>query len=112
LIRKAPLKSADKPFAEEVRVQIRSNYAYLNSLQALAPPAASPNSNNKQAVREAVNTINESELLGVDRELRFSTDPASKLGFVQVVDRNTGDVIVQIPSQFILDLAQMLQNHN
>ena len=93
-------------------MQIHSPLVNLNSLQALAPPSPARNSVNTRAVRDAVSIINESELLGFDRELRFSTDPLSKLAVLQVLERTTGNVILQIPSELILELAQSLQNNN
>ena len=65
-----------------------------------------------KAVRDAVSAVNQSELLGFDRELRFLRDPMTKLPIVQVLNRGTGEIIVQIPSEFILGLAEMLQNGN
>jgi uncharacterized FlaG/YvyC family protein len=90
-------------------VQINPDYANLSILQAYAPPQVNQDTNVSGAVRDAISSINQIELLGFDREMRFSTDPQSKLGVVQVVSRSTGQVIVQIPSEFILNLAQNLQ---
>jgi len=87
-------------------VQINRDYASLSNLQAYAPPHVSQNTIQTSAIQGAVNAINESELLGFDRELRFSTDPQSKLGVVEVLERSTGQVIVQIPSEFVLNLAE------
>lgn len=93
-------------------MQINSDYASLSSLQALIPPQVNQNAMEAKAVRDAVNAVNQSELLGFNRELRFSTDPQSKLPIVQVLNRGTGEIIVQLPSEFILGLAEMLHNRN
>jgi len=93
-------------------VQISPDYVHLSSLQAFAASDVHPNTANAPAVQNAVNAINESELLGFDRELRFSSDPRTRLGVVEVLNRSTGEVIVQLPSQFILNLAQNLQKGN
>lgn len=93
-------------------MQISSDYAALNS-QAVAAPEVKQNLNHApQAVQNAVNAINQSELLGFDRELRFSSDPRSRLGVVEVLSRSTGEVIVQLPFQLILGLAQNLPKGN
>ena len=92
-------------------MHISQDYASVNMLQAYTP-AHVPQSSNVTATREAVTLINESELLGFDRELRFSTDPQSRLGIVQVLNRSTGEVIVQLPSEFALNLAENLRQHN
>jgi uncharacterized FlaG/YvyC family protein len=93
-------------------VQINSDYANLSSSQAFVAPQMNPNIMEVKAVRDAINAVNQSELLGFDRELRFSRDPMTKLPIVQVVNRGTGEIIVQIPSEFILGLSEMLQNRN
>jgi uncharacterized FlaG/YvyC family protein len=93
-------------------VQINSDSATLAGLQAFVPPQMNQMTMEIKAVRDAVNAVNQSELLGFDRELRFARDPMTKLPIVQILNRGTGEVIVQIPSEFILGLAEMLQNHN
>jgi uncharacterized FlaG/YvyC family protein len=93
-------------------VQIHGDYANLSILQAYAPAQVNQSPNGLGAVRDAISVINQSELLGFDRELRFSRDPESRLGIVQVLSRSTGQVIVQLPSEFILNLAQNLQKGN
>jgi uncharacterized FlaG/YvyC family protein len=93
-------------------VQIHGDYAHLGTLQAYVLPQVHQGQSGPRAVRNAIAVINESELLGFDRELRFSTDPQSRLGIVQVLSRSTGQVIVQLPSEFVLNLAQNLQKGN
>lgn len=93
-------------------MQINSDYTSLTGLQAFVPPQMNQNVMEVKAVRDAVDAVNQSELLGFDRELRFSKDPQTRLPIVQVVNRGTGEVIVQIPSEFLLGLAEMLQNRN
>jgi uncharacterized FlaG/YvyC family protein len=93
-------------------VQINPVDASLSSLQAFLSPQLNQNTMEVKAVRDAVSAVNQSELLGFDRELRFLRDPMTKLPIVQVLNRGTGEIIVQIPSEFILGLAEMLQNGN
>lgn len=93
-------------------MQITGDYANLSIFQVYAQPHVSSNTNNIPTVQDAIAVINQSELLGFDRELRFSRDPQSKLGVVQVLNRSSGQVIVQIPSELILDFAQNLQKGN
>jgi uncharacterized FlaG/YvyC family protein len=93
-------------------MQINPDYANLSSLQTLVPPQVNQNAMEIKAVRDAVNAVNQSELLGFDRELRFSTDPLTRLPIIDVLNRGTGEIIVQMPSEFILGLAQILQNRN
>jgi len=57
----------------------------------------------------AVNEINKSELMGEGRQLNFTRDPETRRPVIQIIDQSTGDVIDQIPSQTVLDLAQQLK---
>jgi uncharacterized FlaG/YvyC family protein len=93
-------------------VQIGSDYAYLGAQAFAAPDVRQNTINTPVAVQNAIQAINESELLGFDRELRFSRDPQSKLRVVDVVNRLTGEVILQLPSEFVLNFARNLQTGN
>jgi uncharacterized FlaG/YvyC family protein len=93
-------------------VQINSDYAILSGFQTHTAPQVSQSTNPSNAIQDAVDALNGSELLGFDRELRFSKDPQSGLGVVDVVNLSSGEVILQIPSQTALRLAQILQNGN
>lgn len=92
-------------------MQVSLDYATMG-FEPYAAPQVSQSTNNAAAVRNAISAINESELLGFDRELRFSNDPRSRTGVVDVLDRSTGAVILQLPFQFILNLGQIVQDHN
>jgi uncharacterized FlaG/YvyC family protein len=59
-----------------------------------------------QAVAAAVRTINESGIVGPDRQVTFSTDAATRELVVRVVDKQSKDVLVQWPSDYALNLAQ------
>lgn len=93
-------------------MRINSDDNSRTILQVYAPPQVNQNTTNARAIQDAINALNESELLGFDRELRFSKDPQSRLGVVEVLNRSTGKVILQIPSEFVLNFAQNLQNGN
>ena len=75
----------------------------LNSL-----PAASANANNRQIVM-AVQQVNQSELLGQDRELIYRRDAKTGQLIVQTVDRSNGDVVDQIPLEVLLRLHAELE---
>jgi flagellar protein FlaG len=57
----------------------------------------------------AVHEINKSELMGEGRQLTFSRDPQTRRPVIQIVDQTTGEVLDQIPSQTLLELAQQLR---
>jgi flagellar protein FlaG len=57
----------------------------------------------------AVHEVNKSELMGEGRQLTFSRDPETRRPVIQIVDQSTGEVIDQIPSETVLELAQQLK---
>jgi flagellar protein FlaG len=57
----------------------------------------------------AVNEVNKSELMGEGRQLTFTRDPETRRPVIQIVDQNTGEVLDQIPSETVLELAQQLK---
>ena len=64
-----------------------------------------------RAVAEAVRTLNAANYAGTDREVTFVTDSATRLPVVQVVDKQSGDVIVQWPSAYALQIAAQYEKH-
>ena len=54
---------------------------------------------------QAVKALNEAQLLGQNNELTFLLDRESHRPIVRIVDRATGEVIQQIPPEYILQLA-------
>jgi flagellar protein FlaG len=57
----------------------------------------------------AVNEINKSELMGEGRQLSFTRDPDTHRPVIQIIDQSTGEVVDQIPSETVLELAQQLK---
>lgn len=64
-------------------------------------------SENRQVI-QAVRAVNASESLG-QNELTFALDPRSRRPIIKIVNRETKEVIDQIPSDVILRLAQDLK---
>ncbi len=62
----------------------------------------------KEQVQQAVSKLND-YIQSVQRDLQFSLDDASGKVIVKVVDRNTNEVVRQIPDEVALDLARKLQ---
>jgi uncharacterized FlaG/YvyC family protein len=61
------------------------------------------NVTNRQIVK-AVQEVNQSELLGQDRELQYRRDPKTGQMVVLTVNRQNGDVLDQIPLEVLLRL--------
>ncbi len=59
-----------------------------------------------QALVTAVNVLNQSGFVGPGREVTYSTDSSTKQLIIQVVDKQSGDVVVQWPSEYALQMAQ------
>lgn len=62
----------------------------------------------KREIIQAVRAINGAELLGRDQELTFAVDRDTRRPVVKVVDRNTGEVLMQVPTEDVLRLARQL----
>ena len=73
-----------------------------------APVAVDSAAQNRQVV-QAVKALNKSEMFGSDNGLEFQRDPDSKRWVVKVVNRTTGDVVSQIPPEYVLRLAEDLK---
>jgi uncharacterized FlaG/YvyC family protein len=80
----------------------------LHALAALQPatPAAS-NATNRE-VAKAVKTLNENGTAGPGRAFSIAIDGKTKIPVVRIVDSSTNELIEQIPSQYILDLAEQI----
>jgi flagellar protein FlaG len=84
--------------------------AALNRV-AQAPQAAVPAipadqaAQNRQVV-QAVKALNGTEMFGRDNELMFAPDRQTQRMVVRVVNRKTGEVVSQIPPEYVLRLAE------
>lgn len=56
----------------------------------------------------AVKEVNKSSQLGDSEELSFSFDRNTQKPIVRIVDRNTREVIQQIPAEYVLRMAEKL----
>ncbi len=80
------------------------------------PPAADVSSSvSPNQVRErvklgqAVSSINDSNIFGLDRELTFSVDRITHTNVIRVIDRETHETIMQLPPDYVLRMAEALQ---
>ncbi|MBI4873297.1 MAG: flagellar protein FlaG [Acidobacteria bacterium] len=65
----------------------------------------------RQLIR-AVSALNATDLFGADRELSFAVDRESRRIVVRIVDRNTSEVIQEIPPKYVLRMAEDLRHAN
>lgn len=85
------------------------NISSINAVQASAEPAApTPIHQDQRELVHAIKAVNGAELFGQDNELSFIMDRSTRRMVVRIVNRTTGDVVDQIPEQYVLDLAAQL----
>ena len=73
-------------------------------------PAATPD--NEIPVRQvvtAVREINKSELMGQGRQLTFTRDPETHRPIIQIIDKESGEIVDQLPAETVLNLAKQLK---
>ncbi|MEI9971399.1 MAG: flagellar protein FlaG [Ignavibacteriota bacterium] len=76
---------------------------------AVSAPTPSEKDVPVRAIVTAVNEVNKSELMGEGRQLSFTRDPQTRRPVIQIIDQSTGEVLDQIPSETLLQLAQQLK---
>lgn len=85
------------------------NISSINPVQAAAEPAAPrPIHQDQRELVHAIKAVNGAELFGQDNELSFIMDRPTRRMVVRIVNRTTGDVVDQIPEQYVLNLAAQL----
>jgi flagellar protein FlaG len=61
---------------------------------------------------QAIKAVNGAELFGDSSELTFALDRQTRRPVVRIVDRQTNEVIEQIPPEYVLRLAEELKSQN
>jgi flagellar protein FlaG len=62
----------------------------------------------RQQLIRAVDSVNSTHLFGQSTELTFSYDRHARKTVLQIVDRETKEVIRQLPPEYLLQLAEEL----
>jgi uncharacterized FlaG/YvyC family protein len=62
-------------------------------------------SQDQKALLQAVKTVNSAQLFGQENELTFRIDRAANIAVVRVINRKTGALVQQIPSEQVLKMA-------
>jgi uncharacterized FlaG/YvyC family protein len=84
---------------------INSLASHLTGATQTAQPVQ-PQSEEQKALLRAVKTVNAAQLFGQDNEITFIIDRALKIAVVRVVNKNTGEVVEQIPTEQVLKMAE------
>ena len=82
----------------------------LAAVTAVSSPAQSEQKSEQRETIQAVKAVNGSQMLGPDNELTFQRDRNTQRMVIRVVNRQTGDVVTQVPPEYVLRLAAELQN--
>lgn len=82
----------------------------IGELPAIAPVnPLSPELRQEQAqLVRAVEKLNEARIFGQKSELTFSLDRETRRPVMKIIDRETQEVIQQIPPEYVLRLAEDL----
>jgi flagellar protein FlaG len=73
-----------------------------------APPVSPEQRAEQQRMIHAVQAINQAELFGDSSELTFTFDRSTRRMILRLVDRETKELIRQIPAEYLLRLAEDL----
>jgi uncharacterized FlaG/YvyC family protein len=74
----------------------------------VAPVPVDQAAENREIVR-AVKALNGTEMFGPENQLTFRRDPETHRMVIRVVNRQTEEVISQIPAEYVLRLAADLE---
>lgn len=72
--------------------------------QTIKPDVVASN----RAVSNAIRLLNDSGAAGDSHQFSVAIDPATKEAVVRIVDRTTNELVEQIPSEYILRVAQQI----
>jgi len=78
-------------------------------LPAVAAAAAVQSPVERREVIQAIKAVNASEMLGEDNELVFQRDRNTQRMVIRLVDRKTGDVVSQLPPEYLLRMAESVR---
>jgi len=81
--------------------------AALAAPNTLPPPATA----DQRALIQAVKAVNATELFGSENELTFVRDRQTNLPAVRIINRDTGELVAQIPPEILLQMAEELNGN-
>ena len=87
------------------------NIAAINSTSPAGPVEPSPAralTDEQRSLIRAVAAINASGTFGEDNQLTYSVDRQAHLVVVRLVNKNTGDVVQQMPAEYLVRMAEEL----
>jgi flagellar protein FlaG len=79
-------------------------------VEPAAPVSVSEQPAQTRDVVQAVKALNATEMFGEENELVFQMDHQAKRMVVQIVNRQTKEVVSQIPPEYVLRLSEDMKN--
>ena len=86
-----------------------SSISSLSSHASALAPTTQPRpplGEDQKAVIQATKAVNASGILGEENELTFRIDRAAQIAVVRIVNKKTGALVQQIPSEQVLKMAE------
>jgi uncharacterized FlaG/YvyC family protein len=80
--------------------------AHDAALPTAAPVVPVEKSAENREIVQAVKALNATEMFGQENELTFQRDPQTQRMVIRLVDRKTQEVVLQVPAEYVLRLAQ------
>ena len=77
-------------------------------LAAPTAPVDAQRAAEHRAIIQAVKAVNAAELYGSNSELTFLVDRLTQRPVIRLVDKETRDIIRQIPPEYVLRMAEQL----
>jgi flagellar protein FlaG len=90
-------------------MEIGSIQSSTQALAVVPSPMSATETVENQDIVQAVKALSETELFGQDNELTFVLDRETRKPVVRIVNRQTNEVIRQIPPESVLRLAEDLR---
>jgi uncharacterized FlaG/YvyC family protein len=85
-----------------------ANVSELMTVAPVSPFTPQERAQQQQLIR-AVKAVNLSQLFGQSTELTYSYDTRARKTVLQIVDKETKEVVRQVPAEYLLQLAQELK---
>jgi flagellar protein FlaG len=89
-------------------VEIQPVQQVLQAPDALDAVSVEKQTSERRGLIEAVAMVNKSGLLGQEKEMTFQMDRDTGRTVIRVVNRQTQEVIQQIPPDYVLNVARAL----
>ena len=93
-----------------VPLRVEKNQVYKVKESSVGPPAED-RANHKDKKEEISDVISNLER-SFNRAIRFEIDSELDAVIVKVIDKESGDVIRQIPSEELVELSKKIKEHN